>query len=324
MEDFITVSLALAAGSLRLAIPLMLGALGGLFSERAGIVDVGIEGKMLIAAFASAAIAYTTNSPWAGLAAGLGAGVAFSLIHGVGAIAFQGNQVVSGMALNILAAGLSATIAAALYSQGGRTPQLPDAARFRGTNFAQNNGGADMDPALRAVVELVAGHNILVYLSLILVPFLVWLVHKTRFGLRLRAVGENPEAVDTAGIPVARLRYQASIISGLLCGLAGTYIAIAQSASFVPNMTAGKGYLALAALIFGKWRIWPTFFACVLFAFADAAQSRLQGLMIPGIGTVPVQFIQALPYLLTLILLAGLVGKAIPPKASGVPYVKER
>ncbi len=324
MDDFITVSLALAAGSLRLAIPLMLGALGGLFSERAGIVDVGIEGKMLISAFASAAVAHATNSPWAGLAAGLGAGIVFALIHGVGAIAFRGNQVVSGMALNILAAGLTVTIAAALYSQGGRTPQLPDAARFRGTSFAAADGTSQLDPALRALFELVAGHNILVYLSLVLVPALVWLVHKTRFGLRLRAVGENPEAVDTAGIQVATLRYQASIISGLLCGLAGTYIAIAQSASFVPNMTAGKGYLALAALIFGKWRIWPTFFACLLFAFADAAQSRLQGLNIPGIGAIPVQFIQALPYVLTLVLLAGLVGRAIPPKASGVPYVKER
>jgi simple sugar transport system permease protein len=322
MDDVITVSLALLAGTLRLAVPLYLAALGGFFSERAGIVDVGLEGKMLISAFGAAAAAHVSGSPWIGLLAGLGAGVSFALIHGIGAIRYRANQVVSGMALNILAAGLTATIAAALYSQGGRTPQLPDGARFRGINLMQDNSA--MDPALRAIVELFVGHNILVYFSLILVPGMAWLIGRTRFGLRLRAVGENPGAVDTAGISVAALRYQASILSGLMCGLAGTYIAIAQSAGFVPNMTAGKGYLALAALIFGKWRIGPTFFACLLFAFADAAQSRLQGVILPGIGAVPVQFIQALPYFLTLILLAGFVGRAVPPKAIGIPYVKER
>jgi simple sugar transport system permease protein len=322
MDDALTLALALTAGTIRLAVPLILGALGGLFSERSGIVDVGIEGKMLAAAFASAAAAHATGSALVGLLAGMGAACSFALVHAYGAIAHRGNQVVSGMALNILAAGLTATIAAALYGRGGQTPQLPDGARFRPAAFLSGLG--DLDPVLRAAIELVAGHNILVYATLILVPICAWLIRSTRFGLRLRAVGENPGAVDTAGIDVARLRYQASFLSGILCGIGGTYLAIAQSAGFVPHMTAGKGYLALAALIFGKWRIWPTTFACFAFAFADAAQSRLQGVALPLIGAIPVQFIQALPYALTLVLLAGFVGQAHPPKAIGIPYVKER
>ncbi len=151
-----------------------------------------------------------------------------------------------------------------------------------------------------------------------------WLLYRTRFGLRLRAVGENPSAVDTAGISVAGIRYRAMLLSGLMCGLAGTYLSIAHNAGFVREMSAGKGYLALAALIFGKWRPVPTMVACLLFACTDAIQVRLQGVPIPGIGVIPVQFIQALPYVLTVLLLAGFVGKAVAPKAIGIPYVKER
>jgi simple sugar transport system permease protein len=172
--------------------------------------------------------------------------------------------------------------------------------------------------------DVVSGHNLLVYLTALVVPLVAWVVYRTRFGLRLRAVGENPAAVDTAGIPVERLRYQALMVAGLLTGAAGAYLSIAQNAGFIRDMSAGKGYLALAALIFGKWRPVPAVLACLLFAFADAVQARLQGVVVPGIGQIPTQAIQSLPYLLTILLLAGFVGRAVAPKAIGVPYVKER
>src|SRR5215207_1475383 len=289
--------------SLRLSIPLLAACLAGLWSERSGVVDIGHEGKMLVAAFAAAAAAYVSDSAWVGLLAGIGAAVAFSLIHGFASISQRGNQIVSGVAINMLAAGLTAIVGNAWYGQGGRTPPLEGAERF---------GNA------------VLGHSVLVYLALLAVPLTWFVLAKTRFGLRLRAVGENPAAVDTAGISVIRLRYTAVILTGILCGLGGTYLSVGQSAGFLPNMTAGKGFIALAALIFAKWRAWPALGACFLFGLLDAIAIRLQGISLPGIGEVPVQAIQALPYLMTVILLAGVIGKAIPPRAAGVPYVKER
>ena len=171
---------------------------------------------------------------------------------------------------------------------------------------------------------MLSGHNILVYLAFLAVPLTWWVLFRTRFGLRLRAVGENPAAVDTAGISVAWLRYRAVIVCGILCGFAGSYLSIAQSSGFIKDMTAGRGFIALAALIFAKWQPRNAMMACLLFGFLDALAIRLQGQQIPGLGTVPVQFFQALPYILTVILLAGFIGKAIPPKASGIPYLKER
>ncbi|HEY1089647.1 MAG TPA: ABC transporter permease, partial [Burkholderiaceae bacterium] len=167
-------------------------------------------------------------------------------------------------------------------------------------------------------------HNLLVYLAFACVGLVAWFLQGTRPGLRLRAVGENPAMVDAAGVSVPRLRYMALLINGVLCGLAGSYLVLAQNASFSPNMTAGRGYIALAAMIFGKWRPVPTMLACLLFGFLDALAIRLQGVVLPGIGEVPVQLIQALPYLLTVVLLAGFIGQALAPKALGTPYVKER
>ena len=182
-----------------------------------------------------------------------------------------------------------------------------------------------MSPKSLSVARAISlDRNLLVYLTVAIVPLLAFLIFRTRFGLRLRATGENPHAVDTAGLSVTRLRYQAMLLCGLLCGIAGAYLSTAHAAGFVRDMTAGKGYLALAAMIFGKWRPVPTVLACLLFAFADALQIRLQGVSLPGIGEIPVQVIQALPYALTVILLAGFVGKAVAPKASGIPYVKDR
>lgn len=279
---------------------------------------------MLVAAFAAAATAALHGSAWLGLGAGILASVILALLHGFACITHKGNQVVSGVALNIVALGLTAVLGNAWFEMGGRTPNLPADARFGEITLP-------LAEALRGVpllgplyYELISGHNILVYLALAIVPLTWWIAYRTRFGLRLRAVGENPAAVDTAGISVTKLRYQAVLIAGLLCGIAGAYLSTAQRAGFQTNMTAGKGFLALAALILGKWKPVPTLFACLLFAFADALQTRLQGVALPGIGEVPVQLIEALPYLLTVLLLAGFVGKAVPPKASGRPYVKDR
>lgn len=171
---------------------------------------------------------------------------------------------------------------------------------------------------------LLSGHSPLTWLAFLMVPVSWWILYRTRFGLRLRAVGENPGAVDTAGISVLWLRYRAVICCGILCGIAGAYLSLAANAGFTKGMTAGKGYIALAALIFAKWRPKNILFACLLFGFLDAFAIRYQGYAFPLIGKVPVQLMQALPYILTVILLAGFIGKAIPPKAGGVPYVKER
>jgi simple sugar transport system permease protein len=324
MEDLWLSLIALSASTLRVVAPLILAALAGLFAERSGIVDIGLEGKMLGAAFAAAATAAVTGSAWLGLGAGMVVSILLSMVHGLASITYNGNQVVSGMALNILVAGLAPTLGNAWFGQGGQTPLLSGGARFGGITLpgAQAIGQV---PIIGPVYQyVVSGHNVLVYVAAVSVPLVWWVVYRTRFGLRLRAAGENPHALDTAGVSVVGMRYRALLITGVLCGIAGTYLSIAHSAAFVRDMTAGKGYLALAALVFGKWRPVPTLLACLLFAFADALQIRLQGVALPIVGRVPVQFIQALPYILTVLLLAGFVGRAIAPKASGIPFVKDR
>jgi general nucleoside transport system permease protein len=316
-EDLVEI-VSLLAATLRLATPLVLAALGGLFCERSGVIDLGLEGKMLGAAFAAAATAAVTGSAWLGLGAGIAVAMALALVHGYACITHHGNQVVSGMALNILLAGMAPVLALAWFQQGGNTPALSGAARFNAIDlpFADRLG--------LVASQLVSGQTLPVYLAVIAVPLSAAILYRTRFGLNLRAVGESPEAVETSGLSVSGLRYRALLITGLLCGIAGADLSLAQSAGFFRDMTAGRGYLALAALIFGKWRPLPTLLACLLFAFADAVQTRLQGTALPGIGTIPVQFIEALPYILTVLLLAGFVGKARPPKAIGMPYVKAR
>ncbi|RFC63081.1 ABC transporter permease [Fulvimarina endophytica] len=310
--------------TIRLSVPLILAALGGLFSERAGVFDIGLEGKMLIAAFAAAAVGAVYGSAWLGLGAGILASVALSLVHGYASISQRGSQIVSGVAINFLAAGLTAFLGYAWFSRGGQTPPLPPSGRFQTLTLPFADAVRDVPIFGPIYSTLLSGHNLLVYLGFLAVPLTAWIIYRTRFGLRLRAVGENPAAVDTAGISVAWLRYRAVIVCGIFCGLAGAYLSIAQSAGFVRDMTAGKGFIALAALIFAKWRPWPLLGACLLFGLLDAAAIRLQGVSVPGIGEVPVQFMQALPYILVVVLLAGFIGKAVPPRAGGVPYVKER
>ena len=305
MDDALSLLFLMAAATLRVATPLILCAMGGLFSERSGIIDVGLEGKMLMAAFFAAAVAATTHSAWWGVAAAIAAAEVLALLHGLACITYRGNQVVSGVAINIIAAGLTIVWGNAWFQRGGQTPALEGGERLLPLFFPR------------------AGDNILVYVALVAVPLTWWIVTRTRFGLRLRAVGEMPLAVDTAGISVPWLRYRAVLICGLFTGLAGAYIAIAQNAGFSRDMTAGQGFIALAAVIFGKWRPFPALGACLMFGLLDAVAIRLQGVRMPGLGEVPVQLIQALPYLLTVFLLAGFIGRAVAPKAIGVPYEKE-
>ena len=323
MDTFQSIIL-LFDSTIRLSMPLVFAALAGLYSERAGVFDIGLEGKMLAAAFAAAAIGAATGVVWFGLLAGIAVSVCLALVHGFACITARGNQIVSGVAINFLAAGITALIGHAYFSQGGRTPRLEEGARFLPIHWPGAEALADVPIIGPIYFELISGHNLLVYVGFLTVALTWFIVFRTRFGLRLRAVGENPAAVDTAGISVKLMRYQAVIICGVLCGVAGAYMSTAQSASFVPNMSAGKGFIALAALIFAKWRPVPVLYACLLFGFLDALGIRLQGEELPLIGEVPVQIIQALPYILTVVLLAGFIGRADPPKAGGVPYVKER
>ncbi len=312
------------ASTVRLSIPLVFAALAGLYAERSGVFDIGLEGKMLFGAFAAASAAAWTGSAWLGLLAAVLTSVLLSLLHGYASITQRGNQIISGVAINFIASGLTIQLGNAWFGQGGRTPQLPNSARFTEIVWPFAREIAPVPIIGPIYAGLISGHNVLVYIAFLAVPFTWWVLFRTRFGLRLRAVGENPGAVDTAGLSVSWLRYRALICCGILGGFAGAYLSVAQSASFIREMSAGKGYIALAALVFAKWKPFNVLMACLLFGFLDAFSIRLQGKSLPVIGEMPVQLIQALPYILTVILLAGFIGKAIPPKAGGVPYVKER
>ncbi len=316
-------TIAVLDGAARLATPLILCAMAGLVSERSGIVDIGLEGKLLAGAFAAAAAAALTGSPWAGLAAALAASVMLALVHGFACIGHRGEQIVSGVAVNILALGMTAVAANALFRHGGHTPALGAGERFGpvALPFAETLRGAPLLGPLYA--ELLSGHNLLVYAAFLSVALVRWLLWRTRFGLRLRAAGELPEAVDSAGVSVSALRYRGVLIAGLLCGLAGAYLSIAHGAGFVREMSAGKGFLALAALIFGRWRPLPVLFACLLFGLLDTVAPRLQGVELPLVGPAPVALVSVLPYAMTVVLLAGFFGRAVPPRALGRPFARE-
>jgi general nucleoside transport system permease protein len=314
----------LIASTLRVSTPLILCALAGVLAERSGVIDLGLEGKMLLAAFAAGSVGAVSGSITLALLAALVVGVALSMLHAYGCVSHRGDQVVMGMAITMTAAGLTVVLGIAWFRTGGQTPPLPDSVRYSPW-FGDLAAGLTALPGIGQTLALaLLGHNVLVYGALALVGGVWWLLFRTRFGLRLRACGENPAMVDAAGVSVNGLRYRALALNGLLCGLAGSYLVMAQNASFTPHMTAGRGYMALAAMIFGKWHPVGALWACLLFGFLDAASIRLQGVVLPGIGAVPVQAIQALPYVLTVVLLAGFIGRATAPRALGVPYVKER
>lgn len=309
--------------TVRLATPLLLACLAGLYSERAGVFDIGLEGKMLMAAMTSAAVAALTGSVWVGLAAGILGALLFALVHGLASITFRGNQLISGVALNFVASGITVLIAQDLFGQGGRTPPLSGGARFNAISLPFVDS-LSVVPILGPLYrEVISGHTFLVYVAAALVPATWWLLYRTRFGLRLRAVGENPASVDTAGVSVIRLRFTAVLITGVLCGLAGAYMSTGLQAGFGREMTAGRGYIALAALIFAKWRPWQALGATMLFGFFQALALRPDVIAKTGLS-IPVPALDALPYILTVVVLAGIVGKAIPPRAGGEPYVKER
>lgn len=310
--------------TLRLSTPLLLACLAGLYSERAGIFDIGLEGKMLMAAMSAGAAAYLSGSVWVGLLAAIAGSLLFALVHGLASITFRGNQLISGVALNFVASGITVLIAQSLFGQGGRTPPLDGAARFNPITLPLADQIASVPIIGPFYSEVISGHTFLVYVGLLMVPLSWWVLYRTRFGLRLRAVGENPASVDTAGISVVRLRYTAVLITGILCGLAGAYMSTGLQAGFGKEMTAGRGYIALAALIFAKWRPWYCLWATLLFGFFQAIALR-PDVIENTIGiSIPVPALDALPYILTVVVLAGLVGKAIPPRAGGEPYVKER
>ena len=323
MEEGLLLVILTLDATIRVSVPLILCALAGLVVERSGVIDIGLEGKMLAAAFAAATVAALTSSAWIGLMAGIGSSILLALLHGFACITHRGNQIVSGVAINILASGLTVLLGISWFQLGGQTPPLTGNSRFSALTFPGAETVANSPLLGQLYSELFSGHNVLVYVTFMMVPLVWWLVYRTRFGLRLRATGENPAAVDAAGINVIRMRYLALIICGILCGIAGAYLSTGHGAGFLREMTAGKGFIALAAMIFGKWRPVPVLFACLLFGFLDALAIRMQGVELFLIGEMSVQFIQAMPYILTVVLLAGFIGRAIAPKASGIPYVKE-
>ena len=284
--------LALLFSAIRLATPLLLAALGGLFSERSGVINIGLEGLMLAGAFTAAVTTHYSGNPWVGLLAAILAGVGVALIHAVACIRYRADQVVSGTAINILFLGVPALLSGAMFASTGATPQVP---KEQLLPFAP------------------------IILAFALVPVTWWVLNRTPFGLRLRAVGENPEAADTAGVNVARIRYAGVLLSGALAAIGGAYLSIGQSSLFTRNMTAGSGFIALAALIFGKWRPVQTMLACLLFGFAEALSIQMQ-----GVSQIPVQFIQIIPYVLTIVVLAGFIGHSRAPRALGLPYQKKR
>ncbi len=323
MENLADIA-SLLNSTFRISTPLIFAAMAGLFAERSGVIDFGLEGKMLAAAFVAAVGSYYFNSPWLGLLLAILACVSLSMLHGFASVTHKGDQVVSCVAINILMIGLTTALAAAWFGQAGLTPTLNDSQRFLEITLPFADSLQNV-PILGLIYsDIISGHYIFVYMAYLLVPVVFWIVFKTSFGLRIRAVGENPSAVDTAGINVFSMRYKALMVNGVLIAFAGAHLSTAVNANFFREMSAGRGYLALAALIFGKWHPKTALIACLLFGFTDALQIRLQGVPIPGIGLIPVQFIQATPYVLTVVLLAGFVGKAIAPNAIGQPYIKER
>ncbi|MFY9622315.1 MAG: ABC transporter permease [Pyrinomonadaceae bacterium] len=308
---------ALLFSTLRLATPLVLAAIGGLYSERAGVINIALEGLMLAGAFTAASVTYYAHNPWVGLLGGMIAGALVAMVLALACIRFKADQVVTGTGINILFLGLPAVLSGALFLSSGSTPQIPK------ENLLPEL--SHLLPGFLPQWRIITDVSIMTLLALIVVAVTFYVLYRTPFGLRLRAVGENPEAADAAGVSVNRIRYLGVILSGALAGLGGAYLSIGQSSLFTRNMTAGRGFIALAALIFGKWRPVQTMLACLLFGFADALTIQMQGVAkLPSGEDIPVQFIQMIPYVVTIIVLAGFIGQSRAPKAIGIPYEKEK
>lgn len=372
-------NISLLYSTFRLATPLVLAAIGGLYSERSGVINIALEGLMLAGAFTAASVTFYASSPWIGLGAATLAGIAVAVIIALACIRFKADQVVTGTGINIMFLGLPAVLSGALFLSSGSTPQIPREHLLPNLNRFL--------PAFVPQWRIFTDVSVITLLALVVVVVTAYVLYRTPFGLRLRAVGENPEAADAAGVSVNKTRFIGVMLSGALAGVGGAYLSIGQSSLFTRNMTAGRGFIALAALIFGKWRPVQTMLACLLFGFADALTIQLQGVPVTRdvlvkvllailaliaawlivrqiealrrnlafelvgaavlafalwrvcwVGAVvllrdflthapieiPVQFIQMIPYVVTIVVLAGFIGQSRAPKAIGIPYQKER
>ncbi len=286
--------LAFLAQTLRIAIPYLLASAGGVASERAGLIALALEGYMLGGAFCAVAATYATGSPMVGVLAAVLGGVVLALLYAVSAIRFRADQVVVGIAVNLLAIGLTRFFLRLFFDSSSNSPRV--------MGFDVGGSGTGFAALAR---------NPLVWIGILVVPFTSWLLYRTPFGLRIRAVGEHPVAAESVGVPVARVRYLAAVMGGVLAGLAGAYLALDQH-QFTDGMTAGRGFIALAATIFGRWDPARAGLACLLFAAAETLQIQLQGSQ-----AIPSQFVEMIPYVLTIVALAGVVGRAVPPAALG-------
>ena len=307
LEDVVTWS-ALFAAALRYATPLLFGALGGILSERSGVINVGLEGMMLMGAFFGVFGADIVGSWVGGIAVGVAAGAALGLVHAFVSIQLRADQVVSGTAINILALGITGYVFIYHYGDQGTPAEI---SRVPNVSLP----GVEN---ISFVGEAIGKASLLTWAALLLVPLLTLFLFRTRGGLRLRSVGEKPRAADSVGLPVLRTRYLAVVASGALAALGGVYLSIALLGSFSENMTAGRGFIALAAVIFGNWRPWGALAGALLFGFSTALAQRL-----PAFSESTAVLFQALPYVLTLVVVAGVIGRSRPPAAIGVPYLKE-
>ncbi|KYK32575.1 MAG: ABC transporter permease [Theionarchaea archaeon] len=297
---------SLLTATLRISPPIALASIGGAYSERTGIINIGLEGMILMGAFAGVATTHFVGNPWVGVLSAVLAGGALGLLHAVLCIRFKANQVVSGVGVNILSLGLTTLLLQVIWGNRGASDSV------RGLRPLSL-------PVIRDIPiigDILGEQNPLVYLMLVIVV-VAWLVmFRTPLGLRIRAVGEHPEAADTVGIHVHRIQYMCVTLSGMLSGLGGAYLSLGWLNLFSQNMSAGRGFIALAANIFGKWNPAGAFGASLLFSFTDALQIKLQ-----GVG-IPIQFIQMIPYILTILVLASAVKRAVPPAAIGKHYEK--
>ena len=294
--------LAIISSSIRFSIPYTLSGLGGTYSERSGVVNIGLEGMMLTGAFTAVAVTNASGSPWLGLLAAIFAGMLLGLIHAVVCVTFKADQIVSGLAIIIFAAGITVFFSWLLYNK----TQIQAEARLH----------VPLLHDLAAFQILFSEIPPLVFLTAAVVIASHFIIFKTVFGLRLRSVGEHPKAADTLGISVDRMRYSGVIISGALSGMAGAYLSLEHAHYFVKGISAGRGFIGLASMIFGKWTPFGTAGAGLLFGFGEALKPYLP-------KVVPSQFIDMIPYMLTILVLASAIGRARPPASDGVPYIKE-
>jgi ABC-type uncharacterized transport system permease subunit len=297
----------LLASTIRNATPLVFAALGGMFSERSGVVNIGLEGLMLISAFAGVVGAFLSGSAVVALGFALAAGLVFALIHALMCVTFEADQIISGTAINLLALGGTGFLMVSIFGAGGTSPRVEG---FGEVPIPLLSGIPVVGPALFS-------QSVLVYLMYVMVPVTYFVLFRTPFGLRLRATGESPEAVDTAGVSVGRMRYYGVALSGLLASLGGIYLSMGLLSAFTEGMTSGRGFIALAALIFGRWNPIGAAGAALLFGFALAVTFSAPQEVIPN------EFLQMIPYVLTIVALAAFGGRAIAPAAIGKPYRKE-